>query len=117
MTSDTDCLFCRIVDGEVPADIVYETDVLIAFRDTSPQAPVHVLLVPREHHDDIREIAEAGDELVGDIVRAASAVAEIEKVDVTGFRLVFNTGAGAGQTVFHAHGHVMGGRQLGHLAG
>lgn len=117
MVVDMDCLFCRIVGGDVPADIIYETDTVVAFRDTSPQAPVHVLVVPKEHHDDIREIAEADDELVGDIVRAASAVAEVEHIDDSGFRLVFNTGAGAGQTMFHAHGHVLGGRQLGHLAG
>lgn len=117
MVTDLDCLFCRIVAGDVPADVVYETDAVIAFRDTSPQAPVHVLVVPREHHDDVREIAEADDELVGDIVRAATAVAEVEQINESGFRLVFNTGAGAGQTVFHAHAHVLGGRRLGHLAG
>lgn len=117
MVVDIDCMFCRIVGGDVPADVVYETESVIAFRDTSPQAPVHVLVVPKDHHEDIPAIAEADDELVGDIVRAASAVAALEHIDDAGFRLVFNTGAGAGQTVFHAHGHVLGGRRLGQLAG
>ncbi len=117
MVTDIDCLFCRIVDGEVPADVVYETDVVIAFRDTTPQAPVHVLVVPKNHYDDIVEIADVDDELLGDIVRAAVVVAEREHIDESGFRLAFNTGAGAGQAIFHLHGHVLGGRQLGRVAG
>ena len=110
-------IFARILRGEIPSKRVHEDEHAVAFHDINPQAPVHVLVVPKEHHDDIREIADADDELVGDIVRAASAVAASEHIDDAGFRLVFNTGAGAGQTVFHAHGHVLGGRRLGHLAG
>lgn len=96
---------------------MYETDVVIAFRDTSPQAPVHVLVVPKEHFDDLRDIADRDDELLGDIVRAAAEVAVREGIDESGFRLAFNNGAGAGQAIFHLHGHVLGGRQLGRISG
>jgi histidine triad (HIT) family protein len=109
-----DCLFCRIVAGEIPADTVRETDRVVAFRDVSRSAPTHVLVVPKQHYADVAELAAADPELVGELAREAAAVARADGVD-GGWRLLFNTGAEAGQTVFHVHGHVLGGRRLGAL--
>lgn len=109
-----DCLFCRLVAGEIPADKVSESDRVIAFRDISPQAPTHVLVVPKAHYADVAELAAADPELVGELASVAAAVAASDGV-AGGWRLVFNTGADAGQTVFHVHGHVLGGRRLGAL--
>lgn len=106
-----DCLFCRIVAGEVPATLVAENESAIAFRDLNPQAPVHVLVVPRDHHADVAQLAAADPALLAAVVRLADEVAEREAGGQ--FRLVFNTGAEAGQSVFHTHGHVIGGRRLG----
>lgn len=108
-----DCLFCKIVLGDVPADIVAESDTAIAFRDVNPQAPTHVLVIPREHYADVAEVASAGDVDVADLFRLAAEVADLEGVADTGYRLVANTGAAAHQTVFHAHVHVLGGRPMG----
>ena len=105
------CLFCRIVAGEIPDDRVRESDRTISFRDINPQAPTHVLVIPKEHLANAAEVAAAGDGLLDEIVSEAASVAESEGVGA-GYRLVFNTGAGAGQTVFHAHCHVLGGRAL-----
>ncbi|MEV6653796.1 histidine triad nucleotide-binding protein [Streptomyces sp. NPDC051219] len=107
-----DCLFCKVVTGEVPATVVRETESTVAFRDINPQAPTHVLVVPRVHYPDAASLAAAEPQIAADLMVAAGEVAAQEKVDVTGFRIVFNTGAGAGQTVFHAHAHVLGGRGL-----
>jgi histidine triad (HIT) family protein len=107
-----DCLFCKIVKGEVPAEIVRESERAIAFRDINPQAPTHVLIVPREHHPTAAEAAAADTGLLDEIVRVAHEVASDEDVTDLGYRLVFNTGSGAGQTVFHLHGHLLGGRGL-----
>ena len=109
---DPDCLFCKIVKGEVPAEIVREGERTVAFRDINPQAPTHVLVIPREHHSDAAAAAHADTGLLDAVVREAHEVAKAEGVADTGYRLVFNTGAGAGQTVFHLHGHVLGGRGL-----
>ena len=109
---DPDCLFCKIVKGEVPAEIVREGERTVAFRDINPQAPTHVLVIPREHHADAAAAAAADTGLLDDVVREAHEVAKAEGVADTGYRLVFNTGAGAGQTVFHLHAHVLGGRGL-----
>jgi len=108
----TDCLFCRIVAGELPAQVVHETPHALAFRDINPQAPTHVVVVPRAHHADAGALAEADPALAGELLRAARAVAESEGIVESGYRLVFNTGAGAGQTVFHVHCHVLGGRPM-----
>lgn len=106
-TTDADCLFCKIVAGDVPADIVREDEHTVAFRDISPQAPTHVLVIPREHR--ANAVASAQDpELGSRLLVAAGAVADAEGLD--DYRLVFNTGAEAGQTVFHTHLHVLGGR-------
>lgn len=109
----TDCLFCRIVKGEIPATIVHETDTTLAFRDINPQAPVHVLVIPKEHHADAVALAKADPTLPADVLRAAAAVAEAEGLVADGFRLIFNTGGYAGQEVFHVHAHVLGGAPLG----
>ncbi|MFF9481008.1 histidine triad nucleotide-binding protein [Streptomyces sp. NPDC014733] len=107
-----DCLFCKIVAGEVPATIVRESATTVAFRDINPQAPTHVLVIPKVHYASVRELAAAEPAVAGDVLREAGEVAADEKVDATGYRIVFNTGPGAGQTVFHAHAHVLGGRDL-----
>ena len=106
----SDCLFCRISAGEIPADIVLRTDDVVAFRDISPQAPVHVLVIPVEHHLNAGELAEANPSLAGQLLAAAKEVAALE--GLSDYRLVFNTGAEAGQSVFHVHAHVLGGRSL-----
>ena len=107
-----DCLFCRIVAGEVPATVVAETDRTVAFRDVHPQAPTHVLVVPRAHFADVGAMAAADPALVADVVAAAVDVARAEGVG-EGFRLVTNTGPESGQSVFHVHVHVLGGRPMG----
>jgi histidine triad (HIT) family protein len=110
--ADADCLFCKIAEGAVPADIVLENDYAVAFRDLNPQAPVHVLVVPREHHPTVAELAAADPKLAAEVLRTCGDVAQHEGV-ADGYRLVFNTGAPAGQSVFHVHGHVLGGRRMG----
>jgi histidine triad (HIT) family protein len=106
-----DCLFCKIVAGDVPATIVRETDTTVAFRDINPQAPTHVLVIPRAHHRDAAALAAEAPELCADILREAGQVAADEGI-TAGYRVVFNTGGGAGQTVWHVHAHVLGGRGL-----
>lgn len=108
-----DCLFCAIVTGQVPATLVLESDRALAFRDINPQAPVHVLVISKEHHPNVAALAAAGDGLLDEVIGQAHAVAEAEGVSETGYRVVFNTGTEAGQTVHHAHAHVLGGRSLG----
>jgi histidine triad (HIT) family protein len=110
----SDCLFCRIVAGEVPSDVVAETERTLAFRDIGPQAPTHVLVVPRDHHTDVATCAQADPALLADVLAAAAAVARQEGLD-GGYRLITNTGDDAGQTVHHLHVHVLGGRVLGAL--
>jgi histidine triad (HIT) family protein len=107
-----DCLFCRVVAGSVPATVVHDEARVLAFRDINPQAPTHVLVIPKDHHPDIGSLAAADPELLTALHRAAAAVAAAEGLTEGGWRLVFNTGAGAGQSVFHVHGHVLGGRPL-----
>jgi len=111
--ADTHCLFCRIVAGEIPADVVAQSDLAIAFRDVNPQAPTHVLVIPRDHLANVAEVAGAGDLDVAALIRLAHEVAETEGIAQTGYRLVVNTGPDAHQTVFHAHVHVLGGRPMG----
>lgn len=108
--SQDDCLFCAIVAGRVPADVVAEDEHALAFRDISPQAPTHVLVIPRVHQPDVGSLAEAEPEAAVGLLRLARQVAQ----EAGGsYRLVFNTGADAHQTVFHCHGHVLAGRALG----
>ncbi len=106
------CLFCRIVAGEIPAAKVFEDDDLIAFRDINPQAPMHVLVIPKVHIATVNDLTPAHETLVGAMVRCAARVAKDHGFDASGYRTVFNCNAAAGQTVFHIHLHVLGGRTL-----
>jgi histidine triad (HIT) family protein len=110
--SEQDCLFCKIIAGDIPADIVYESDSAIAFRDINPQAPTHVLVIPRTHIATINVLDESHKDLVGGLYLAAKEIAAQEGIADEGYRAVMNCNAGAGQTVFHIHLHVLGGRQL-----
>ena len=107
-----ECLFCAIVAGEIPATTVLETDRILAFRDINPQAPTHILVIPKVHYPDVATLAAADSSLLGEVIDAAQQVAAAEGVAGTGYRIVFNTGVQAGQTVPHVHGHVLGGRSL-----
>ena len=107
-----DCLFCGIAAGEVPASIVYQDDHVVAFRDINPQAPLHVLVVPRRHVATLNDLAGGDDQLVGEMIRRAAAIARADGHDERGYRTVFNCNADAGQTVFHIHLHVLGGRRM-----
>ncbi|MFF8454358.1 histidine triad nucleotide-binding protein [Streptomyces albidoflavus] len=107
-----DCLFCKIVSGDVPATIVRETDTTVAFRDINPQAPTHILVIPRAHYPDAAALSAAEPAVAADVLREAGEIAAEEGIAETGYRVIFNTGSGAGQTVFHAHAHVLGGRGL-----
>jgi histidine triad (HIT) family protein len=109
--TDPECLFCGIVSGSVPATVVHESDRTVAFRDVNPQAPTHVLVIPRRHAPDLAALAAAEPAAVTAIADAVADIALAEGLG-EGYRVVFNTGARAGQTVFHAHAHVLGGRDL-----
>ncbi|HJQ20974.1 MAG TPA: histidine triad nucleotide-binding protein [Gemmatimonadaceae bacterium] len=106
-----DCLFCRIVRGEIPAKIVHEDDHYVAFRDINPQAPVHILIIPREHVASLNDARDSA--LVGGLQLAAATLARSEGLAERGYRTVINTNADAGQTVFHIHLHLLGGRRMG----
>lgn len=110
--AEPDCLFCRIVAGEVPADVVRASERTLAFRDVAPQAPTHVLVVTREHYRDAAALVAAGSGLAGILLSEATAVAAAEGVATTGYRIVLNTGTQGGQTVGHVHAHVLGGRPM-----
>ena len=107
-----DCLFCKIIAREVPASIVYEDERVLAFNDINPQGPTHVLLVPKRHVATLNDLTAADDRMVGELVRRAAAIAKDRGIDAGGFRTVFNTNRGAGQTIFHIHLHLIGGRAL-----
>ena len=107
-----DCLFCRIVEGEIPASIVYKDERLLAFKDINPQAPMHVLIIPRRHIASLNGLSVEDDGLVGEMIRRAAALARENGYAERGYRTVFNCNAEAGQTVFHIHLHVLGGRKL-----
>ncbi|MCR4435410.1 MAG: histidine triad nucleotide-binding protein [Clostridiales bacterium] len=108
-----DCIFCKIIDGKIPATVVYEDDRVIAFRDIQPVAPVHVLIVPKQHIQSIREINENNGSCLIDIHMAANKVAEKLGIWDKGYRLINNCGADAGQTVLHLHYHLIGGMAMG----
>jgi len=114
----TDCLFCRMVAGEVPATVVAETDRVLAFRDINPQTPTHVLVIPKEHHRNVAALAAADPQLLAEVVSTAHRVAGEEGLvqgdgDEPGYRLVTNTGPQAGQSVDHVHLHLLGGQPMG----
>ena len=111
MSADPDCLFCKIVAGDLSAEMVYRGDRVIAFRDIKPAAPTHILIVPVDHHPDVVRLAAADEPLLTELVMVAG---EIAKAEAGGeFRMIFNTGAAAGQTVFHVHAHVLAGEPMG----
>ena len=107
-----DCLFCKIIAREIPGSIVYEDDRVLAFNDINPQAPTHVLVVPKQHIESLNELKDRDDQLVGELVRRAAAIARERGISAAGYRTVFNTNRGAGQTVFHIHLHLLGGRPM-----
>src|SRR5262245_21717527 len=107
-----DCLFCRIVNREIPASIVYEDDGVLAFNDINPQAPTHVLVIPKRHIESLNHLQPDDDAMVGELARRAAAIAKQRGVSGSGFRTVFNTNRDAGQTVFHIHLHLLGGRSM-----
>lgn len=111
-TRPMSCLFCRIIAGEIPARKVFEDDDVVAFEDINPQAPMHVLVVPRAHVATLNELGPEHERLVGTMVRRAAAIAAERGHDARGYRTVFNCNADAGQTVFHLHLHVLGGRSM-----
>lgn len=102
----TDCLFCRIIAGDIPCDMVFESELLVAFRDIAPKAPVHVLVVPRLHVENVAALAATAPDTLAALTAAAQSIADAESDGQ--FRLMFNTGEAAGQTVFHVHAHVLG---------
>ena len=111
--AEQDCIFCQVVAGEISADIIYTDDRAVAFRDINPQAPVHALVIPREHIESLDDAAGRDETTLGHLLRVAARVANAEGLSESGYRTVINTGAGAGQSVFHLHLHVIGGRPLG----
>ena len=108
-----ECLFCRIIKREIPASIVYEDDRILAFNDINPQASTHVLVVPKQHIATLNDLQSGDDAIVGEVVRRAAAIAGERGIAAGGYRTVFNTNRDAGQTVFHIHLHLIGGRSLG----
>lgn len=108
----SDCLFCKIIDGGIPCDRVYENEHVIAFRDLNPQAPTHVLVIPRKHISTVNDLTADDKNIVGEMVLAAQQVAKQEDIDESGYRMVMNCNEGAGQTVFHIHLHILGGRTM-----
>jgi len=108
----SDCLFCKIIDKKIPASIVYEDDHVLAFNDINPQAPTHVLLVPKRHIATLNDLAAGDDGIVGELARRAAAIAGERGIATGGYRTVFNTNRDAGQTVFHIHLHLLGGRSM-----
>jgi len=111
----SDCIFCKIAGGEIPVDLVYESEDVVAFTDISPLAPVHVVIIPRRHIATTLEMSDKAPELFVSMIRASSEVARKKGVDKSGFRLILNTNADGGQEIFHVHMHLMGGEQIGPL--
>lgn len=107
-----DCLFCRIINREIPGAIVYEDTQVLAFNDVNPQAPTHVLVVPKRHIASLNDLSPEDDQIVGELLRRAAAIAKTRGIGAGGFRTVFNTNRDAGQTVFHIHLHLLGGRMM-----
>src|SRR3990170_3595198 len=107
-----DCLFCKIINREITGSIVYEDGQVVAFNDLNPQAPTHVLVVPRRHIDSLNDLSVDDDRMVGELVRRAAAVAKARGISAGGFRTMFNTNRDAGQSVFHIHLHLLGGRPM-----
>ncbi len=107
-----DCIFCKIAQKEIPTELLYESDDIIAFNDIAPKSPVHILIVPKKHIDSMNNLEEENKELLGKLVLVAKDIAKEKGISETGYRLIFNTGRNAGQTVDHIHLHLMGGEKL-----
>ena len=110
-----DCIFCRIISGEIPSDILYQDEQVVAFRDINPKAPVHLLLVPRKHIESVAELSEDEASIMGHLVAVANRLAREAGISEKGYRLVVNSGPEGGQEVPHLHLHLLGGRQMGIL--
>jgi histidine triad (HIT) family protein len=110
--SKQNCLFCKIVAGEIPSEKLFEDERAIAFRDINPQAPTHLLVIPRAHLESLNDAAQTDEALLGHLLRVAARIANREGLSESGYRTVINTGADAGQSVFHVHVHLLGGRTL-----
>lgn len=113
MDSSDDCLFCKILAGDIPADIIFESDDAIAFRDINPQAPTHALIIPRKHVATINDLGSGDEALVGNLFLVAKKIAADEGIADAGYRVAMNCNDAAGQTVFHLHLHLLGGRRMG----
>ena len=105
-----DCIFCKVVEKEIPAKIVYEDDLVVAFEDINPQAPIHLLVIPRKHITSLNETLDADNNLLGHMMALIKRMAKEQGIDGTGYRTVINTNAEAGQTIYHLHIHILGGR-------
>jgi histidine triad (HIT) family protein len=112
----SDCLFCKIVSGEIPATTVLDRGPIYAFRDIAPAAPVHVLVIPKEHIEDVRTLDAGHGGVLVEMIKAANEIAAKEGIGESGYRLIFNIGPDAGQTIFHLHLHLVGGKPLGAMA-
>ena len=108
-----DCIFCKIVTGDIPADIVYQNDHVVAFRDLDPQAPTHILVIPRRHIARLNDLQESDADIIGQLVLAAAEIARQEGIAEDGYRTILNCNDDGGQTVFHIHLHLLGGRRMG----
>ncbi len=108
----SDCLFCKIAQGEIKSDFVFKSEEIVAFRDINPKAPVHILIIPKKHISKISDISENEQQLVGKMIGIANKIAIKEKIDKDGYRLVFNCGQNGGQEVYHIHLHLLGGRKM-----
>jgi histidine triad (HIT) family protein len=108
----SDCLFCGIIEGKIKANVVYQDDALVAFKDVAPKAPVHILIIPRKHIVCVSDIAEQDRDLIGQIFQVAAKLARELGIAESGYRVVVNSGPDAGQSVFHLHFHLLGGRQM-----
>ena len=113
MSESPDCLFCKIINGEIPSKKVYEDDLVFAFEDINPVAPIHILIVPKKHIPTLNELGDEDTELIGKIVQTAKMIAADKGINEDGYRLIFNCQEKAGQTVFHIHLHILGGRTFG----
>lgn len=107
-----DCLFCRIIRKDIPASVIHEDDKCLAFQDINPKAPVHFLVIPKKHMESVRECTAEDQELLGHLLRVSNRLAQDRQIQSSGFRIVINTGADGGQTVFHLHLHLLGGREM-----
>ncbi|HQV94041.1 MAG TPA: histidine triad nucleotide-binding protein [Anaerolineales bacterium] len=115
--TDNNCIFCKIVSGDIPGAIAYRDEQATAFRDINPVAPTHILIVPNRHIESVATLEEADEPLMGHLFTVARGLAEKEKIDKTGYRLISNHGADGGQTVFHLHLHLIGGQRMKHPMG